>query len=179
MLACAALMALGLGACGKEAHPTNVGANNDGSYIDAGPITYQLAVSRELNPYDVEDRQYLAGATSPTLGPSQEWYVVFLWAKNQTSSPAPTSGSFDIVDTEGKHYYPVSINSHLNPYAWTPTMLRPSGTQPAPGTTAFYGPTQGEELLFKINVSAYSNRPLTLEIHASGQPAPSTLSLDL
>ena len=44
---------------------------------------------------------------------------------------------------------------------------------------AYYGPTQGGELLFRINDSAYSNRPLTLEIHAAGQAQPSMISLDL
>jgi hypothetical protein len=42
-----------------------------------------------------------------------------------------------------------------------------------------FGPTQGSELLFKINTSAYANRPLTLEIHAPGQTVPSAVTLDL
>ena len=30
-------------------------------YVDAGPITYQLQISRQLNQYATEDSQYLAG----------------------------------------------------------------------------------------------------------------------
>ncbi len=176
---CCAVAALSQVACGRTGRPTAISANNNGAYVVAGPITYQLQVSRELNPYDTEDRGYLAGAKAATLGTSDLWYAVFLWAKNQTHHPAMTASSFDILDTQGKRYYPVHINPHLNPYAWQPQTLAPSAQLPSLSTTAFFGATQGEELLFKLNVSVYSNRPLTLEIHAPGEPNPSTISLDL
>ena len=89
-LACAAALAVGVAACGEEAHPRTADANNNGGYVDAGPITYQLQVSRVLNPYGHEDSQYVAGLPSgvtPTT-PDQSWYGVFLWAKNQTHKPA-------------------------------------------------------------------------------------------
>lgn len=177
---CAALFALGLSACGhRSGDPRTADANNDGDYVDAGPITYQLQVSRELNPYSLEDRSYLLGVSSTALTPQQEWYAVFLWARNQTGKSATTTDSFQIVDTQGNHYYPVAINTALNPYAWTAQTLAPSASEPAPGTPASNGPTQGRELLFRINDTAYDNRPLTLEIHAAGQAQPSTISLDL
>jgi hypothetical protein len=177
---CATALALALAACGhKSSHPTVAGANNNGAYLYAGAVTYQLQISRELNPYNVEDRAYLAGVRSPPLLPSQEWYAVFLWAKNQTGSPQRTSDSFDIVDTQGTRYYPIPINSLVNSFAWTARTLLPKGTEPEVSSMASYGPTQGGEVLFKINDSAYANRPLTLEIHAAGQPTPSMISLDL
>lgn len=156
-------------------------ANNNGFYVDAGPVTYQLQISRELNQYDIEDRGYLTGLPAGTLPPtpSEEWFAVFLWAKNQTSSPQTTTDSFDIVDTQGNRYVPIQLNPQLNSYAWTSQTLLPQGTEPGPGSTASDGPTQGGLLLFKINVSAYANRPLTLEINAPGQALPSTISLDL
>ncbi len=57
--------------------------------------------------------------------------------------------------------------------------LKPLGTQPVPDSTAYFGPTQGSLLLFKLSASVYSNRPLTLQIYAQGQAKPSTVSLDL
>ena len=89
-------LALGLTACGighKEAHPRVADANNNGGYVDAGPITYQLQISRVLNPYATEDSQYVKGLPAGTAGPTatQEWYGVFLWAKNQTSQPQTTT----------------------------------------------------------------------------------------
>ena len=111
---CSLTLILGLAACGhKQAHPTVADANNDGGYIDAGPVTYQLQISRELNPYSTEDSQYLKGLPSGTTdaGPDQLWYGVFLWAKNQTHHDQTTVDNFKIVDTQGNTYYPVQLNS--------------------------------------------------------------------
>ena len=178
-LACAAPLALGVTACGKVNHPTS--AENDGVYEVAGPITYQLEVSRELNQYSVEDRQYLVGLApgTSTLTPAQEWYMVSLWAKNQTKRAAMTSDNFDIVDTQGNHYYPVAVNPAINQYAWTAQSLAPGATEPAPDTTASFGPTQGGLLLFKLNQTIYDNRPLTLEIRGPSGNVWATISLDL
>jgi len=179
VLAVAVSLALGLGACGQPSYPNVADANNNGGYVQAGPITYQLQISRQLNPYSVEDHEYLTGVTAPPPGPDEEWYGVFLWAKNQTQEPATTTDSFDIVDTQGNVYYPVPIDASINPYAWTPQVLQPLGVQPTPGSTASTGPTGGQLVLFKINISAYANRPLTLQIRAPGEPRVSLISLDL
>ncbi len=175
----AAVLSIGVAACGQQAHPTAADANNNGFYVDAGKITYQLQISRELNPYSIEDKGYLVGVTAPAPAPDELWFGVFLWAKNQGNSAATTATTFDIVDTQGNVYYPVAVNTQVNPYAWTPTTLQPLATYPTPGSTAYFGPTQGALLLFKLNTSAYANRPLSLQIHAPGQAHPSTISLDL
>jgi hypothetical protein len=178
LLLCAGALSLGLAACGhKESHPTS--ADNEGVYVDAGQVSYQVQISRQLNQYNIEDRGYLAGVSTPQPNQGQEWFAVFLWAKNETHENQTTANSFDIVDTQGNRYYPVAINSQVNPYAWTSQTLRPLGTEPAPDSTAYFGPTQGSLLLFKLNDSVYSNRPLTLEIYAPGRSTPSSVSLDL
>lgn len=182
IVACAWVLALGLAACGhKLAHPHVADANNDGFYVDAGPLTYQLQVSRQLNQYSTEDSGYLAGLPSDVAQPSpdQLWYGVFLWAKNQTKNSHPTTDNFDILDTQGNKYYPVQLSSAVNPYAWTSQSLQPLGTEPGPNTTANEGPTQGGLLLFKLNTSAYANRPLTLEIRGPSNQLWGTISLDL
>jgi hypothetical protein len=170
-----------VGACGQESHPTVADANNDGTYVDAGPVTYQLEVSRVLNPYSTEDSQYLKGLPSGTRspGPDQQWYGVFLWAKNQTHHNQTTADNFVMVDTQGNRYYPVQLSSSQNPYAWASETLAPLGIQPGPDTTASQGPTQGQLLLFKISNSAYANRPLTLWILGSANQKLATISLDL
>ena len=178
-MACAAALSLTLAACGKTNVPTS--AENDGVYVTAGPITYQLQVSRELNQYATEDSQYLKGLPTgqQTLGANQEWYGVFLWAKNQTKRPEVTTSDFDIVDTQGSKYYPVAVNPSVNLYAWTAHRLGPGDTEPGPDTTASFGPTQGGLLLFKLNTSVYDNRPLMLEIRGPSQKVWGTISLDL
>ena len=171
------MLGLGVAACGQQSHPTV--ADSEGFYVDAGPITYQVQLSRELNPYNVEDKAYLNGVTAVPPKPDEEWFAIFLWAKNQTKSTQMTTDSFDLVDTQGNTYYPIPLNPTFDPYAWIQQPLAPSATEPAPESPASFGPTQGAEVLFKINISAYANRPLTLEIHAAGQAQPSTVSIDL
>jgi hypothetical protein len=180
ILACILGLALGVGACGQVAQPSS--AENDGVYVDAGPVTYQLQVSRELNPYTTEDRQYLvglpSGTTSTGLTANQLWYGVFVWAKNLTGKSQTTSENFSIVDSNGDTYYPIHLDTTINQWAWTTQVLGPSGVEPAPNTTASFGPTQGGLVLFKLPTTVYSNRPLTLQIVASsGQKG--TISLDL
>jgi hypothetical protein len=179
IIACALAVSLGLAACGQTSQPPS--DLNNGVYVDAGPITYQLQISRELNQYAVEDRQYLAGLPVGTgaLGPNQLWYGVFLWAKNQSNYPQLTAKSFVIVDSSHHFYYPIALNAELNAYAWTQQELLPGHTVPIPNTTAYYGPAGGNLLLFKLPTTVYSNRPLTLEIFPHGSSTPSQISLDL
>ncbi len=181
-IASALILAFAVAACGhKQAHPSVADANNNGGYVDAGPLTYQLQISRVLNPYSTEDSQYVRGLPAGTPAPTaqEQWYGVFLWAKNQTDRPHVTADNFVILDTQGDRYYPLKLNPELNPYAWTSQRLAPLQTQPGPDTTASFGPTQGQLLLFKIGNSAYANRPLTLEILGSSNQKLATISLDL
>jgi hypothetical protein len=178
----ALVLATGLSACGhKEAHPTQANANNDGTYIDAGPITYQLEISRELNPYSAEDSSYVkglpAGTTPPTA--SEFWYGVFLWAKNQTHHDYTTLDTFQITDSQGNTYYPEKLDPNVNPFAWTPQTLAPNQIVPKPDTVASFGPTQGALLLFKLSTTAYANRPLTLWLLGPGNKKLGSISLNL
>ena len=180
---CGVLFAVGLSACGHASpHQNFADANNDGDYISAGYITYQLQISRELNQYGTEDSSYLKGlpaGVSPTLGPDQLWYGVFLWAKNQSGHPATTSDRFEVVDTQGNVYHPIELNTQVNPFAWTSQTLPNLATYPGPNTVASDGPTQGGLLLFKMSTTVYSNRPLTLFILGHGNRRLGGISLNL
>jgi hypothetical protein len=71
------------------------------------------------------------------------------------------------------------LNASINPYAWTSQLLSQNGIEPAADSTASEGPAGGSLILFKLNDSVYSNRPLTLLIFAPGSTKPSRVSLDL
>ena len=182
ILVCALVLALGVAACG-DSTPGNVAdANNNGAYVKAGPVTYQLQISRQINQYTTEDSQYVKGlpaGQSATLPADEMWYGVFLWAKNQTDKTQTSTDNFEIVDTQGDKYYPLKLNTALNPFAWTSQTLRPGWVQPSPETIAGQGPTQGQLLLFKVNTNVYSNRPLTLYILGSNDQRLASISLDL
>jgi len=149
-------------------------------YFFSGDMTYQVQESRQLNPFDVEDVQYLAGLkTAQSIPGNEMWFGVFLWAKNQSGHIETTTDHFTMTDSSGATYYPVKLNAAVNPYAWTSQTLSPDGIEPSADSTAGYGPIGGGLILFELPVSVYSNRPLTLDVYgAAGQKA-STISLDL
>jgi hypothetical protein len=157
-------------------------ANNNGNYVRAGTMTYQLQVSRELNQYSPEDSEYIKGLPKgeTKLAGNQLWYGVFMWAKNETNHTLSTTDNFDIVDTQGNKYYPVKLNVGANPFAWSAQPLAPGAVEPNPTSLAGYGPTGGRLVLFKLGNSIYDNRPLTLQIRApSTNKLLGTISLDL
>jgi hypothetical protein len=169
-----------LAACSSH-HQSVADANNSGAYVKAGPVTYQLEVSRELNRYASEDSGYLTGLpkADASLAADRELYGVFMWAKNTTKVPQQTTARFDIVDTQGDVYKPII---YKNPYVWKSETLAPGAVEPPPNTTAGYGPTQGAMLLFNVfasgNKSVYSNRPLTLRIYGNTGKVWATIALD-
>ena len=177
------VLAAGVAGCGNKPRSRHIdNTDNTASYVDAGQISYQLQISRELNGFSTEDSQYLTGLPKGTAAPTpdEEWFAVFMWAWNQSKVAhytAPAS-AFDVVDTQGTLYHPETVNHTVNPYAWSSQQLPPGGTQPAPDTTAFFGPTQGQLLLFKINASAYTNRPLTLQIRSLQGQVQASIPLD-
>jgi hypothetical protein len=156
-------------------------ANNDGTYVSAGALTYQLQISRQLNPFAVEDSQYIRGLPKGTVAPNgqQLWYGVFLWAKNQRDAPHTTSDNFEIVDTQGNTYKPLKLDKALNPFAWTSETLGTNETEPGENTAASDAFTQGGLVLFKLPESIYSNRPLTFFILTPENKKIGEISLDL
>ena len=191
VIPCLLAMAIAVAACGSSKHSApmfgtlhghEVGSEiNNGQYIQAGPITYQLQVSRELNPYSVQDKPYVQGLPHgfQRPNPNEFWYGVFLWAKNQHHHPYHTAGNFEIVDTQGNTYHPINLDSALNPFAWKPELLSKDETYPGPNSVQSEGESQGGLLLFKLNEAVYSNRPLTLFVLNRNNQKLGSISLDL
>jgi hypothetical protein len=172
-LAVLALLALplALGACG-DAHTrvtTGTYAGESGAaapYLNVGPLVYQVQLSRELNPANVEDASFLQGL-SPVqrrLLPGEEWFGVFLQVYNHSSIGHPISRDVTIYDTEGNIYTPIVPNA-TNQFAYRVGTIVPADSQlPVPSSVPAYGGTQGILLLYKIQVASLDNRPLRLRI---------------
>jgi hypothetical protein len=179
----ALLAALTLAACGGQKQPTQHG-EGEGAYIQAGPLVYQVQMSRELNPGNVEDVEYLEGlsAGEPALAGDEEWFGVWLRVQNATDDVHPTADDFKIVDTVGTEYEPVELPA-TNPFSYQSALLQTDEegqpVAPDPESGAGSGPIQGSMLLFKLNTSVYSNRPIELEIESPEGGEPSTVVLDL
>lgn len=165
-----ALAAPALGACG-ESHTrvttgTYAGASGKNApYLDVGPLVYQVQISRELNPYNTEDSQFLQGLTpaQSQLLPGEEWFGVFMQVYNESTVPHPAATDFTVSDTQGNVYRPI-VPGPTNLFAYRGGVVPANNQIPAPNTVAADGPTQGLLLLYKIKVESLDNRPLTLTI---------------
>jgi hypothetical protein len=170
LLALALLASVALAACGDSHSKVTTGtyageSGKNAPYLDVGPLSYEVQLSRELNPYDAEDAQYLQGLTPEQrkLEAGQEWFGVFIQVYNNGSHAEPTATDFTITDTQENVYTPLSLGA-VNPFAYRPETIARNSRLPALDTTAANGPTQGALLLFKIQVVSLDNRPLTLKV---------------
>jgi hypothetical protein len=187
LLLAVGVLAVGVSGCGlanRPAKPSGLSqdelSNGGEPYFWTGPITYQVQVSRQLNPFDTYDVQYLAGVQgAQNLSAQQFWFGVFLWAKNQSGHAATTADKFEIVDSSGNVYPATPLNAGVNPFAWTQQALAPNAIEPVADSAASDSSPGGGLILFKLNQSVYSNRPLTLKVFAPGSSKASNVSLDL
>jgi hypothetical protein len=182
LTAAALLAALALVACGGGKQPTHHG-EGEGAYIEAGPLVYQVQMSRELNPSNVEDIEYLEGlpAGTPRLAGDEEWFGVWLRVQNPTGEDHVSASDFKIIDTTGAEYEPIVLPA-TNPFAYQPVSVENENGQPVqpdPESGAAAGPIQGSMLLFRLNTAVYADRPLELEITPPDGGEPSSVVLDL
>jgi hypothetical protein len=178
--AVAVLAALTLAACGGQKQPTAHG-EGEGAYIQAGGLIYQVQMSRELNPDNVEDAEYLEGLATdtPRLAGNEEWFGVWLRVQNSGDEPAESAEEFKIVDTTGTEYEPTEL-PESNALSYQPTVVTDvQPVLPDPESAAAAGPIQGSMLLFKLRTDVYSNRPLEFEIVPPDGGEPSSVVLDL
>ncbi len=171
LAAVALLLALSLGACGDSHSRVTTGtyAGESGAsapYLNVGPLIYQVQLSRELSPYDVEDSAYLAGLTPAQrkLEPGEEWFGVFMQVFNNSSVPHVASDDLTVSDTQNNVYTP-TLPAPTNYFAYRGgTIVPPGGRLPELSSVAANGPTQGLVLLYKIQIVSLDNRPLELKI---------------
>jgi hypothetical protein len=166
----ASLAAIALGGCGSSHSRVSTGtyAGESGAnapYLNVGPLEYEVQLSRELNPANKEDADYLQGLTpaQSKLEPGQEWFAVFIQVYNNTSEEHPASDELTIEDTQENRYSPIVPNS-TNPFVYRAGTVQAGNQLPLPGTIADDDPAQGLVLLYKIEVVSLDNRPLELKI---------------
>jgi hypothetical protein len=142
--------------CGEESHSEVV----EGEPLELGGLNYNIAITRFLNPDDVEDAEYLEGQAPPPEG--MEYLGVFLTIRNETDKALASAESYTVVDTTGAEYEPIEAE---NPYTLEiGTIVPANGVVPQPGSTAANSAIQGAMLLFLVEQEVSENRPLELEI---------------
>jgi hypothetical protein len=173
------IAAAGLAAAGCGTPDTRTTAETEGLYVDVGPLSYQVQISRYLNPGDTEDKAYLAGLPAGTAqaGKGDVWFGVFMRVKNYSDKTQTPASDFTIEDTEGNKFEPTGLDLKENAYAYRPAPLGPSQWLPNPQTTPGINPIAGELILFRLKTADLQNRPLELHIGQGANEA--IVSLDL
>jgi hypothetical protein len=164
----------GLAACGKHADENArvQKIENEGLYLSLGPLKYQVQLSRQLNPNDIQDRYLLRGVppAEQNIAPDEVWFGVFLQVENESSKPLQPSGDIQIIDTQDERFTPLTLEDS-NLFAYRASEPIPSGEiLPIADTPGYDTPIRGAMLLFKLKGSALDNRPLELEIQGSTTP---------
>ncbi len=183
-LVLALLASGGLAACGKHVDKDAkiVRAETEGLYLDIGDLKYQVQISRQLNPDDVQDKPYLQGLPEAQreLKPDEVWFGVFMRVQNESKKSAPPARDIKIVDTQEEEFRPIELDD-TNLFAYHSTAAVPPGeTLPLRDTPAFDTPIRGQLILFKLSLTTLGNRPLELEIQsASGRQQTGIVDLDV
>ena len=171
-----ALSSLGVFACGGEPKPTEESAGQnvlaeskvaetEAHYLELNDLKYQVQLSRQLNPRDVEDADYFKGLTPEQLElpPGSIWFGVFIRAENESEEPVPSARILTVEDTQGNEFEPVETE---NVFAYEPKTIPPGGYIPEQERLQAYAGSQGALLLYKIPLASLDNRPLELTIRS-------------
>jgi len=170
-----------LAGCGNKESEIK-SAETEGAYLDVGQLRYQVEISRELNPADIEDRAYLEGLprSAALLRPGQTWFAVFVRVENDTKKPQPAATDFQLTDTQDNVYRPVAL-PRANPFAYLGGRVPGKGTLPPLGSVANANESiNGSLVLFKLKTASFENRPLVLKILGPTVPQDeATVDLDV
>lgn len=166
----ALLVSGGLAACGK--HPDEnapvVRAETEGLYLNIGDLNYQVQISRQLNPYDTQDKSLLVDIPPAEQGlrPDQVWFGVFMRVQNETGTPRLPANDIEIVDTQDNVFRPLLIGPN-NPFAYRSAVPVPAlDVMPIQDTPTFNTAIRGAMILFKVTLQSLTNRPLELKIQS-------------
>ena len=178
---CLLAAAAPLAGCGNKESEIK-SAETEAAYLDVGPLRYQVQISRQLNPADVEDRAYLTGVdpAQRRLKPGESWFAVFMRVENPTEHPAPATRDFELTDTQDTNYRPVTI-ARTNPFAYVGgTVAKKSTLPPASSIAQANESVNGSLILFKVKTASFDNRPLELKILGPTVPQDeATVDLDV
>jgi hypothetical protein len=165
LLSLAALAALAAAGCGNKEETAIVG-HTEGIYVGVDGLTYQVQISRILNPASPEDQAYLKGLPEEEAEPAADevWFGVFMRVENEGEEELESTDEFTVVDTQDEEYEPLELDTDANVFAYEARPIGPGELLPEPNAPAFDNTIRGALLLFKMKVESLGNRPLELEI---------------
>jgi hypothetical protein len=170
-LVAGALLAAG---CGSDEERTS---GEEGLFIDAGEATYQVQLSRLLNPGNRPDDVYARGQRP--LRPGEQFLAVFMLVENKGDVPYRPPRDMTVSDTQGNEYLPLDTSEAAGFGLDFREPILPGKVAPPPDSPAALGPNEAAMVLYRVaEVSVNDNLPLELEIPVRGGDS-STIGLDI
>lgn len=179
LLSLAVLGALASAGCGNKEETVILG-HTEGIYVTVDELTYQVQISRILNPASPEDSAYLIGlpeGEEPT--PEEVWFGVFMRVENETGQELPAAEAFKIVDTQETVFEPIELDPEVNAFGYEPRAIPPGELLPEPNAASSDNTIQGSLILFKVDVESLYNRPLEFEIESAHGGDNAVIDLDV
>jgi hypothetical protein len=169
-LVAAALLAAGCGA------PPDTNAP-DGTTVTQDGVDYAVQTSRELNPHDADDREFLGGRTKGLDAPGTTLVGVFLQARNDASSERRAIAAPQLVNAFGQTFEPLSL-PRTDPFAYRGGRLAAGHEIPGPQSVAKESPENGALVVYRVPTGVFvSDRPFTLRFGTDDRAA--SVQLDL
>jgi hypothetical protein len=175
-----ALAALAVAGCGNKTD-TAIIADTEGIYVGVDDLTYQVQISRILNPHNIEDQAYLKGVPEDELEPAADevWFGVFMRVENLTDGELTPTDGFKISDTQGAEFEPIELDPAINVFSYQPVPIAPGHLLPQLNSPPSDNTIQGSLVLFKLKVASLYNRPLELEIESQNGGDNAIVDLDV
>ena len=187
LLLAAAVLALGVAACGNEAQEDETyqsenaqAAETEGIYLELGETKYQVQISRQMNPLLEADRDFFTGVSESDLdlAGDEVWFGIWMRVENESEEPVERATRFTITDTQENEYVPVSIGEP-NPFAYRPGRTEGEELYPLPDSPAGERAPNGGLILFKLKRFSLDNRPLELTVDDPEGGRPAVVNLDV
>ena len=175
-----ALFAVALAGCGNKVDTAIVG-ETEGIYVGVDGLTYQVQISRILDPASPEDAAYLLGLPEDEAEPADDevWFGVFMRVENESDDELEAAEDFKIIDTQDEEFEPLELDSDVNIFAYEPRAIPPGELLPELDSPASDNTIRGALLLFRMKVESLGNRPLELEIESSEGGDNAIIDLDV
>jgi hypothetical protein len=162
------LLALGVGACGKENDESIQGTGTPGEAFREGlaeemdGLTYNFFITRQLNTKIPPDSAFYRG---PDPGRRETLYGVFVQVCNEgkKAEKAVEPDRFIIRDAAENEFRPLELPED-NVFAYKSRTVNPKECIPLAGSVAQQNSAAGALLVYKIPIENLENRPLELEI---------------
>jgi hypothetical protein len=180
-------LAVPFAGCGTGQDPVT-SSKTESVYVTVGGLKYQVQLSRKLNPYDVEDRDYLSGipdAAGKVANEKYAWFGAFIRVENRTDKGdnknprvIQAASKFALVDNQGTTALPYPLPAE-NVYAYRSEPLSPKGQIPLASSTAGQSPIGGSLILFRVDQAILERRPTQLWIYAADGSGIAKVNLDI